>query len=257
LVDHARQKLLYNELAPLFELAADRNTEREVEGLCRIVSCHHPSARRILDLGCGVGRHTGRLLLRGYEVIGLDISAPVLEVARSTYPSGIFVLGDFRDFSLRARFDVVVIMWTTFNYLGRESEVRSFYASARRHLLRGGILVIDVANYQSAVPRDNYNRVTESDEHIIRVDVRKKMVAQHRVATYTYELQDRSAGSVTRYVDQEIARAYGLRDLVNGAGRRFDLIGQYGDYDLSPFDPTKSPRLIAVFRGASDARRPR
>lgn len=41
------------------------------------------SARRILDLGCGVGNETVTLLRKGYDVVGLDYSSEAIAMARS------------------------------------------------------------------------------------------------------------------------------------------------------------------------------
>ena len=42
-----------------------------------------PAGGRVLDLGCGAGRIAVALARRGFEVTGVDVSAPLLEVATS------------------------------------------------------------------------------------------------------------------------------------------------------------------------------
>jgi len=49
---------------------------------------------RILDAGCGTGRHLGALLEAGSEPIGIDFSSGMLSVARRRYPSVPFITGD-------------------------------------------------------------------------------------------------------------------------------------------------------------------
>lgn len=50
----------------------------------------------ILDIGCGMGLPIDRWLVdQGHDVIGLDISAAMLELARENVPEGEFKLGDF------------------------------------------------------------------------------------------------------------------------------------------------------------------
>lgn len=51
---------------------------------------------RILDAGCGTGRHIGRLLAAGAAVTGLDFSAGMLAVARERYPDIELVRGDLQ-----------------------------------------------------------------------------------------------------------------------------------------------------------------
>lgn len=58
-----------------------RNTVEEVEFLLEELNL--PTRGRILDVGCGTGRHALELVQRGYRVIGLDISSGMLREAQA------------------------------------------------------------------------------------------------------------------------------------------------------------------------------
>ena len=45
-------------------------------------------ARRVIDVACGTGMHAIELAQRGYEVVGADLSAPMIERARENAASG-------------------------------------------------------------------------------------------------------------------------------------------------------------------------
>lgn len=70
--------------------------------------------KRILDLGCGTGRHAIELAKRGYKVTGLDFSESQLERARGkAAEAGVeveFVRGDARDFRFEDPFDCVLMI---------------------------------------------------------------------------------------------------------------------------------------------------
>lgn len=52
---------------------------------------------RVLDIGCGPGRHSHELARRGIEAVGVDVSARFVEVASASAPAGAtFVRGDAR-----------------------------------------------------------------------------------------------------------------------------------------------------------------
>ena len=53
-----------------------------------------PAGAKVADLGCGSGVFTYLLHRKGYEAVGLDISAKQLEIARSKYPDIRFCEGD-------------------------------------------------------------------------------------------------------------------------------------------------------------------
>ena len=65
--------------------------------------------QRILDVGCGPGRHVHELARRGLEVVGIDISESFVALARDGAPEGAsFVHGDARTMEFEAEFDAAL-----------------------------------------------------------------------------------------------------------------------------------------------------
>jgi SAM-dependent methyltransferase len=90
-----------------------KGTAQECDYLERALSLT-PGAS-ILDVGCGPGRHAHELALRGYTVLGIDISETFVNLARSDAPAGAtFERLDARDLAvttrLHARFDAVICL---------------------------------------------------------------------------------------------------------------------------------------------------
>lgn len=73
-----------------------------------------PAAARVLDLGCGTGRHTVALAARGYSVTGVDLSAGMLaEAAAAAAAAGVtvsLVKADAARFRTADRFDLAVCL---------------------------------------------------------------------------------------------------------------------------------------------------
>ena len=64
---------------------------------------------RVLDVGCGPGRHAHALARRGIEVVGIDISERFVELARRDAPAAAtFLRGDARALTFEAEFDAVI-----------------------------------------------------------------------------------------------------------------------------------------------------
>jgi SAM-dependent methyltransferase len=64
---------------------------------------------RVLDVGCGPGRHAHALGERGIEVVGVDISERFVELARRDAPAGVtFERLDARTLPFDAEFDAVI-----------------------------------------------------------------------------------------------------------------------------------------------------
>jgi 2-polyprenyl-3-methyl-5-hydroxy-6-metoxy-1,4-benzoquinol methylase len=70
--------------------------------------------KKILDVGCGTGRHAVELAKRGYEVTGLDLSETLLGKARAkAAEAGVkidFIRADARDFRFDAAFDLAIMI---------------------------------------------------------------------------------------------------------------------------------------------------
>lgn len=98
---------------------------------------------RLLDLGCGTGNATGPALDRGFIVDGLDVSEPMLEVARRKHPRGTFVAGDVRTFDMPDRYALVYSVFDALNNLLTDDDFVAMCQRVRAHLEPGGWFVFD------------------------------------------------------------------------------------------------------------------
>jgi SAM-dependent methyltransferase len=84
-------------------------TEQEVAFLVDALGLA-PGAR-VLDVGCGPGRHSHALATRGFDVVGVDISERFVTLARENAPAGssvAFERADARSLAFDAEFDAVI-----------------------------------------------------------------------------------------------------------------------------------------------------
>ena len=101
-----------------------------------------PDARTLLEVGCGTGLWLQRVADR-YEVVGVDISADMLAVARERLPGVELVCADMRDMDLGRRFDVVACMFSSIGYMETAADLAAAYAAFARHLGPGGVLIVE------------------------------------------------------------------------------------------------------------------
>ena len=84
-----------------------KGTEQEIAFLVDALKLH--PGMRVLDVGCGPGRHAYALAKRGIEVHGVDISERFIELARQDAPAGAtFEVGDARHLAFDGEFDVAI-----------------------------------------------------------------------------------------------------------------------------------------------------
>lgn len=95
-------------------------------------------AKSVLELGCGVGRGTKRLLSAGFAVRALDESAALTATARASVPGARIEEGSLTD-PVGGTFDAVVSVMPAFSRLTLAGQAESFLESARASLQPGGL----------------------------------------------------------------------------------------------------------------------
>ena len=106
-----------------------------------------PDFSNVLDLCCGIGRHSLPLARLGYHVTGIDASTAALEEATGRSGAEVaFIHGDMRDLSsVPGTFDAVLCMWQSFGYFDAESN-ESILRQVHAKLTARGRFILDVYN---------------------------------------------------------------------------------------------------------------
>ena len=130
---------LFVEHAELFFPILERESRyatREVSGLCRILGdLKVPNNAKILDLSCGIGRHSIILAKKGFKVTGYDPSEYYINIARKKAKSEIlnntnlrFYVGDPVSPSVELlrnkerNFDIILILFQSIGYISRKHD---------------------------------------------------------------------------------------------------------------------------------------
>jgi ubiquinone/menaquinone biosynthesis C-methylase UbiE len=101
-------------------LYQDKNYGRECDFVESVLSEYAVKVKSILDLGCGTGGHSLILSERGYEVVGVDNSKQMLNIARKKAGDRNllvkFIDSDIRNLNLQIKYDVVISMFAVMSY---------------------------------------------------------------------------------------------------------------------------------------------
>ena len=100
----------------------------------------------VLDMGCGTGGIAALLADRGYDMIALDISPEMLNIAREkNYGKNTLLLcQDMREFELYGTVQAVYSSFDCINYLTEKGDLDRVFALVRNYLESGGVFIFDI-----------------------------------------------------------------------------------------------------------------
>ncbi|MEO3808454.1 methyltransferase domain-containing protein, partial [Sphaerisporangium sp. B11E5] len=209
-------------------------TAGEVAYLLKTLEAHAPG-RRVLDLGCGVGRHAVPLAEHGYEVTGVDVCRWALDrageaAARAGVPLRL-VEADLLGGAALPEVDAVICL-QAFGW-GHDAEQRRLLRRVRDRLVPGGLLVLDHSNVDAILRHYQPEARFEADGTVF-----------HFFRTYD-TLSGRSRGELrVTYPDGRVARLLDdvrlyrppeVAALLSDAG--FDVLR--ADADFTPDTPLR------------------
>ena len=184
---------------------------------------------QVLDIGCGYGRHAMELAARGFHVVGLDLSTPLLvrggEEAMRRGLEINFVRGDMRELDFDAQFDGAYCMFSTFGYFDDETNKKTV-SNIARALKPGGRVMIEILN-RDYVIADLPTRVWWEGEGCVVLEEVELNYFSSRIQVNRSVVFDDG-----RQLEQEISvRAYSLHEvgkLMHAAGFRvLEVSGGY------------------------------
>lgn len=102
------------------------------------------SPRTVLDLACGTGNVSEELAARGYDVVGIDISPDMIEVAKTKGGGVEYHVQDMAELNLGRSFDLAVSLFDSLNYVTDLAQLAAAIRRVGDHLVDGGYFIFDV-----------------------------------------------------------------------------------------------------------------
>lgn len=198
---------------------------------------------RVLDLGCGPGRHALPLAASGYPVTAVDTSATLLEhlsEARGELPIEI-VEADMREFVQPDTFDLVLVMWTSFGYFEDEADHEKVLANIHQSLRPGGRLVLDLVGVEYLARSLEPAHVTEYDDGRLLLE-RPALIDDMTRLDNEWLLIDGDQVMRTHF-SHRVWSAGEIRTLLERCG--FQVHGIHGSYEGGEYD-LDAERMVVV-----------
>jgi SAM-dependent methyltransferase len=116
--------------------------------------------RTVLDAGCGTGRVAIELSHRGCDVVGVDLDAAMLNVARTKAPQIPWVEGDLAEVDFGRTFDAVVMAGNVMIFVAPGTE-GAVLANLHRHMAEAGLLVAGFSLVTNGLSLASYDRLAD------------------------------------------------------------------------------------------------
>lgn len=195
---------------------------------------------RLLDAGCGAGRHARAFASRGALVVGVDRSADLLREAVQRGGRPRYVMADVRSLPLRdGVFDAVVSLFTSFGYFDAAGD-RAHMAQLRRVMRRGGRFALDFLN----APRVTRLLVRHSKRAVGEMTVQETRTVRGKRIEKEVIVTGPGAAPVAKWYESvRLYRRDELHELLDRAG--FRARAEFGDLAGGAWSH-ESERLVLV-----------
>ncbi len=173
---------IYSEFANLYDSSMDNIPyDRWTERICELMQGKVSEGDLVCELGCGTGELTLRLAKKGYDMIGIDLSDDMLNVARDkmyesfqldiddpetfSNPPILFLEQDMREFELYGTVRAIISVCDSLNYLSDVQELTKVFRLVNNYLDKDGVFIFDVKTehfYKNTC--GNQTRMVESED---------------------------------------------------------------------------------------------
>lgn len=226
----------------LFSPQRIQNAVEEADKTVRLLQIT-PGAR-VLDLGCGIGRHSLELGRRGFKVTGVNRTKNYLKQAREQADKEKldieFVQSDMRAFRRPEAFDAVINLFTTFGYFEDIEDDRKVVKNVFDSLKPGGVFIMDTHGKET-LSKIFQKRIWNEYEKVICLQ--EQTVSQNWSWMQSRWIMLRGSERIENTISHRLYAATELVALLTGGG--FSRVDVYGDLDGGPYDHT-ARRLVVV-----------
>jgi len=219
-----------------------------------IVSKIEPRSR-VLDIGCGTGRHAIALAMQGFDVVGLDNTQAMLDELRKKLDrEGVKVDLRYADIlgsnAFDREFDAAICFWNSFDQIGSDTEKgRLFFRNVCQSLKEGGKLILEISNPHSFDPNAYVHQSTvERGGHTIEMTYRLRDYDPARKTSIGNErIVVKRGGETLRQTNSDFLLRWWEREEVTDIARAcgFGSVDVYGN-DYAAFEETSETLLFVI-----------
>lgn len=243
----------YTNFAKVYDLFMDNVPyDKWVEQIKDILYKENIKDGLICDLGCGTGAITERLANLGYDMIGVDNSYDMLDVAmEKKYASGndiLYLCQDMREFELYGTVRAIISRCDSLNYIRELSELKEVFAWVNNYLDPDGLFIFDMNTeykYQNILGDNTFAEVREQASFIWE----NTYDSDKRINEYDLNLFIKLEGdNYKRFEERHVQKAYTFDEILSAIDSSNMVLEKYLDADTYGDVSEKTERILFVAR---------
>ena len=155
---------LYSQYYDLLYL--DKDYQAETNYVVTLIEKYSSNSKSVLELGSGTGKHAYLLAEAGYQILGIERSVDMVEIANQKKNEKVkFQIADITNFKTDQTFDVATSLFHVISYLTTNESLIATFNNVKTHLNKNGLFIFDVW-YSPAV----YHQIPEKRSKILSND---------------------------------------------------------------------------------------
>ncbi len=203
----------------------------------------------ILDLGCGTGDITYLFAKENYDMIGVDISFDMLNIAKenNSHENILYLNQDMREFELYGTVDVIYSSLDCINYITDKRDLKKVFKLCNNYLNPDGIFIFDVnTEYKFENILDNKTYIYDNDNAYLiwQSEYDKK----RKICSFFLDMFYKENGAYNRYFEEQEQRAYSIAELKEIAEKSgFKVLAVYDNLSFKKYSKN-SEKVFFILR---------
>jgi len=243
----------YTNFAKVYDLFMDNVPyDKWIEQIKDILHKENIFDGLICDLGCGTGTITEGLSNIGYDMIGIDNSYDMLDIAmEKKYASGndiLYLCQDMREFELYGTVRAVISRCDSLNYIQSLSELKEVFSLVNNYLDPKGVFIFDmntIHKYQDILGENTFAEVREQASFIWENTYDIEEGINEYDLNLFIRLED---DTYKRFEERHVQRAYTFDEIVSAIESSKMSLERYVDADTYGEISENTERILFIAR---------
>ncbi len=231
-----------------FNEQRSKNCNQVIESILK-----QQGAQSVLDLSCGTGSQVFWLASHGYDVVGMDISAEMLKIAKAKTEQ------ENRDFDFRigdmshskvGEFDAVLTIFNAIGHLTKD-DFEKAVQNIHSNLKDGGIYIFDIFNLNYLLDKNNITKLTidwqeDRQNKTVRYIQYSTINKAGVLASYTHAIEDSKGCAPQIRQDIQTLQTYTAEQLIKILEKNNFKVVNKKNVDGSTYNNYKTERFLIV-----------